>query len=114
MELLNLDELVTTTRQVTLLGETYDIAEQSVSQMLAAAKLTKLIENEKNDAEVIMNAMVAVASSIIPDCPTEVISRLRFEQLNALINFASATDEQVVEEAKSDKEDKFSTTEKKS
>lgn len=114
MELLNLDELVTTRRQVTLKGTVYDIAEQSVEQMLAATKLTKLIENKSNDAEKVMEAMMKVAGTIIPDCPVSVLNQLRFEQLNALINFASATDEQVVAEANSDSEDKFTTSEKKS
>lgn len=103
MELFNLDELVTTKRTVRLFGCDYEVAQQTVGQMIAAMKM---VETEQSDnPEVILSQLLETAHQILPDCPREYIERLNMKQVQALIQFASESDE-ATEQAKDGKEGK--------
>lgn len=102
MELLNLDELVKPTRKVVIRGKEYTIGEQTVGQMIEAITVSK--EIDKKDPGVIFEAMVRTATSILPDCPKEVLNSLSVRQLSALIEFASASDKQLVEGSEAEPE----------
>lgn len=100
MKLLNLDELAVIKRRVTFAGTDYDIAEQTVGQMLSAFDLIE--EGEKmestGDAEVdatrrVFMQMVDTASRVLPTCPKEVLEAMNFKQLSSLLEFAAASDE---------------------
>ena len=97
MELLNLDELVKPTRKVAIKGKEYTIADQTVGQMIEAIRVSKEVDGK--NPEVIFEAMVRTAKAVLPDCPEKVLNGMSIRQLNALIEFASASDQQVVEGA---------------
>ena len=99
MELLNLDELIDVKRQVTIGGMSYDVADQTVGEMVEALRTAKTVQDNADDGEVMLSAMVSTAKRLIPDCPKDQIDRMTMRQLAALIEFASASDEQVAAEA---------------
>lgn len=96
MKLLNLDELVTVARQIALGGDVYNVVDQSVGEMVNAIRVAKRIEDAKNDPEVILEAMIDTACRLIPSCPRDLLGTLTMQQLAALINFATAPDEDVM------------------
>lgn len=96
MELLNLDVLAGITRKVTLGGFEYEIVDQTVEQMVEALRVAKKVEGSSDDPEVILGSMIETAVRLLPECPEEQIRRLKLRQLAALIEFASAPDEEVV------------------
>lgn len=99
MELLNLDDLVKVNREVQIGGETYEISDQTVGQMVDALRTAKAIEENQDDNELILNSMIETAGRLIPKCPKEIIEQLKMRQLSALIEFASTSDEDVVADA---------------
>lgn len=96
MELLNLDELVAPQREVRLGGKNYQVAEQSVGQMLEAIRLEKAYENQDNPEELLL-AMQGVIAEMLPDLPEKEIRKLSFRQMTAIIEFCNATDQEVIE-----------------
>lgn len=96
MELLNLDSLVGPKRQIGLGGKTYNIAEQSVGQMIEAIRMEKAIK-EADDPEMFLTSMKNVVREILPDMPEFEVNRLSFRQINAIIEFSNASDKEVIE-----------------
>ena len=102
MKLFNLDELVTKKRSVRLFGCEYVIAERTVGQMISALKM---VESEGSDEpEIILEQLIETAQNILPDCPREHIERLNMKQIQALIQFASESDEMTEESAQEENE----------
>ena len=91
MELFNLDELVTASRHVQLFGNRYAISDRTVGQMISALKIAESAETAS--PEYVLEQMIETAHQIIPDCPMDYIQRLNLNQLQALIKFASESDE---------------------
>ncbi|CDT52546.1 conserved hypothetical protein [Vibrio coralliirubri] len=102
MELFNLDELAKVKRTVVLFGNTYDVAERTVGQMVNALRVAKKAEVASPDE--ILEEMLDTAHNIIPDCPMDNIKRLNMRQLTALIQYASKPDEQVIAEKEAEEE----------
>ena len=106
MELLNLDEIVVVSRQVTLKGEKYNLATRSVGQMISSLQNAKQYEQMDADSEEsiakFFASMVDTAQQILPDCPKEVLETMDMNQLNRLIEFANASDQDVVDDGASD------------
>jgi len=99
MELLNLDDLVKVGREVVLSGETYKVVDQTVGDMVDALRLAKKVEKNQDDPEVILGSLLSTAQRLIPACPKDVLNKMVARQLSALIEFASASDEEVIESA---------------
>lgn len=96
MKLLNLDELVEINREVTLLGENYRVAEQSVGMMLTAMKAAEDAKNGTGDEMDMFREMVKTTKNILPTCPTEIIEKMTIRQMAAVVDFATASDTEVV------------------
>lgn len=105
MELFNVDEILQVTRQITIGGETYNVVDQSVEQMLTNIQLQKAVEG-KEDETTIVNRIVQAIQESIPDCPIEKIKRLPFRALIAIIEFVNASDKEVVDNSVEEKGDK--------
>lgn len=101
IELLNLDDLVTTTRFVTIRGNEYAIADQTLEQMLTALKKSKELNKKGKEVgpEQIIQEMRDTCAMIIPDAPAEVLNTLSIKQAAALIEFASKSPEQIMTES---------------
>lgn len=97
MKLLNLDELVEVRREVTIGGVSYKVVDQTVGQMIDALQMAKSLDDNRENTEFLLSTMISTAQRLLPDCPREVIERLKMKQLAALIEFASASDEEAVE-----------------
>lgn len=95
MKLLNLDELVGNARPVMLNGKEYNIREQSIQQLIESVKARKALDSE--DSEALFESFVNSAKALLPDAPEAEIRALNLRQLQALISFASASDEELVE-----------------
>lgn len=93
MELLNLDDLVGKKRPVVLNGKEYEIKEQTIQQMIESVRSQKTLD--RDDVEAMFESMLSTAIAILPDAPEADLRALNIKQLQALINFASATDEEV-------------------
>ncbi|EGR3221641.1 hypothetical protein N7I40_004012 [Vibrio parahaemolyticus] len=99
MKLLNLDELAGNSRPVVLNGVEYQIREQTVQQLIESVRARKKLNAD--DSEAMFEALVASAKAVLPDAPEKEIRNLNVTQLQALIKFASESDEaleQAVEE----------------
>lgn len=96
MELLNLDDILVAKRQIEIGGKAYDVADQSVGQMISQLQLQKQLENQ-GDEVVLMNQIVESVQQIIPDCPAETINKLPMRGINAIFEFANASDKEVIE-----------------
>ena len=105
MKLLNLDELVGNTRPVVLNGTEYQIREQTIQQLIESVKSRKVVNQD--DPEAMFESLVTSACAVLPDAPEAEIRKLNVTQLQALIKFASASEEElegaVPEEKKSKK-----------
>ena len=99
MELLDLDALESVQKQVTLKGQTYDIADQTVGQMMDALKIAKAANQDPDNPEPIIEGLMRTAKRLLPECPDDVIEGLKMKQLSALVEFASASDEEAAEGA---------------
>lgn len=90
IELLNLDELVSENRVVTIRGNEYPLADQTVGQMLMAMKESKKANAMNSaDPEVVLSKMLGLCAELLPTCPESVLNSLNINQMNALIEFAS-------------------------
>ena len=103
MELLNLDSLVSVEREVTLGGEDYTVAHQTVGMMLDAIAATKMDPEKEPDAMFVQ--MVKSAKRILPDAPDEVIEGMNLDQLSALVEFAVASSQEVVDKSEAEEVD---------
>ncbi len=93
MELLNLDSLIGETRPVMLNGVRYEIKEQTIQQMIESIRAQKTLN--RDDAEAMFEGMVGSAKAILPDAPEAEIRNLNINQLHALVEFATASKEQL-------------------
>lgn len=96
MKLLNLDELTTIQREIQIQGQKYPIAERSVGQMLDAIKLAEHVNERPDDIKVVLESIISAVSAIVPTCPVEVLRTLNERKLHAIIEFANASDEEVI------------------
>ncbi len=91
--ILNIDELITVKRQLTLRGETYDIVEQSVGLMLDSINAIKQADKrrggKKMDEEEYLGRMLKTLQTIIPECPEHVLRGLTVGQMVAILNFCN-------------------------
>ena len=89
MEILNIDELATpANKKVVLAGTEYEVKEITVQSFIDTAKASKALDEDPNATEgERVEQMVNMISSLIPDCPREVLMNLEFKQLNALVAF---------------------------
>lgn len=99
MKLLNIDDLVTPEKAVTIKGVEYVIQNQTVGQMLSAIQASEMVESGNVDPAVTFRKIVETVSMVIPDCPEEVLMNLRLEQLTAILEFANSKIEEAKEEA---------------
>lgn len=102
MDLLNLDDLQVVSRQVKLGGRTYPLREQSVGGMIQALRLTQAGKLTEKNAAAVFEQMLEVAGTLVPDAPKGVLSGMSFAQIKALLEFANASDKEVVESAEGD------------
>ena len=102
MELLNLDTLVTVERKVTLKGEEYTIAQQTIGMVLDAISTTK---GSQKDPDKMFVQMAKTAKRILPDCPNDVIEGMSVKQLTALIEFATAGEKELIENSEAEEVD---------
>lgn len=99
MKLLNIDEIAVSAKKgVEIAGKTYPVQQQSVGAMLAAIEMAEEAEavaskdmSDKNLKKMLQN-IVNTVKSIIPTCPEEIINKLQFEQLLAVINFVNSSE----------------------
>lgn len=94
MKLLNLDEIIPTQRFVTIKGREYEIKNQSLQDLLSIVKNSSK-KSPRNEIEAVQQT-IERAKQLIPDCPDEVLFSLTPRQLKALIEFASAPDEEIL------------------
>ena len=91
--ILNIDELTSVRRQLTLRGETYDIVEQSVGLMLDSLNAIKQADKrrggKKMDEEEYLNRMLTTLKTIVPECPEHVLRGLTMVQMIAILNFCN-------------------------
>ena len=99
MELLNLDELTTIERFVTLRKKRYAVNDRSVGQMIESINIAKRADT--NTEEDFLNSMVATVQAVIPDCEASVIRSMSLRQMVALLQFANQDPEALVAEATS-------------
>ena len=104
MKLLNLDELTGVDRPVLLGGKTYHIKEQNIQQLIDSVKTQRTLKS--SDTEAVFEALVTSAQSALPEAPEHEIRKLNVTQLQALIKYASASDEELLEATKDDEEGK--------
>jgi len=97
MKLLNIDELVGQKRPVILKGVQYEIKEQSIQQLIESVKTRKVLESKDEDSEALFESFVSSAKALLPDAPEAHIRELNLRQLQALIAFATASEEELVE-----------------
>ena len=105
VKLLNLDDLNIVKREVELAGVAYPLMEQTVGQMINALKLADEaqkageIEDEVERSRIIIGQMIETAARIIPTCPEPTLQSMNMKQLAALLEFAAAPDEEVIDVA---------------
>lgn len=97
MDLLNLDELVTLERFVTLRGERYAVSDRSVGQMIEAINITKKGGVQKE--EDFLDSMVKTVKAVIPDCPDSVVNSMSLRQMVALLEFVNTDPNKLAAEA---------------
>lgn len=99
MKLLNIDELVTPERAITIKGEQFIVKDKTVGQMLSALQAQQLIDDANSSPEALFEKMVDTVKQVIPDCPRETLLGLQMDQLNAILNFANTPIEDAAAEA---------------
>lgn len=105
MKLLNIDDLVKPTRAIVIGGYEHQIAEQSVGQLIESAKLSASQKVEGDETVARFEGFVKSVSTLIPTCPEHVIRGLTIKQMMAIVDFANKPDEEVVQEAVSEKKE---------
>ena len=104
--ILNIDELVTVKRQLTLRGETYDIVEQSVGLMLDSINAIKQADKrrggKKMDEAESLERMLKTLQTLVPECPEHVLRGLTMVQMIAILNFCNQDPNRQAEEAQAE------------
>lgn len=96
MQLLNLDDLSAPKKTVQIENIEYPIAEQSLGQLIDLLNEQKKLKTKHTESDV-ATALLKQAQMLLPTCPVEKLRALNVRQLNALINFARASDEEILE-----------------
>lgn len=97
MELLNLDELTTVDRFVTLRGKRYAVNDRSVGQMLESVVMAKRAGTHTE--EEFLESMISTVQSVIPDCPVDTIRSMNLRQMVALLEFVNQDPSALVAQA---------------
>lgn len=100
MELLNLDDLTTIERVVTIRGQRYSVADRSVGQMIESLAMVK--RGTKATEEQFLDSMVKTVKAILPDCPEEVVRSMSLRQMTALMEFVNQDPNKIAAEAVSE------------
>lgn len=90
VKLLNLDELAAIKRAVQINGEEYEVAEQTVGEMIKRLQLTKKADTDTPEG--FLATMRDTAQNILPKAPKKVIEGLTMKQITALVEFINARD----------------------
>lgn len=85
VKLLNLDELAANKRAVVINGVEYEVAEQTVGEMIKRLQVTKKVDTETPEG--FLEVMRDTAQTILPKAPKKVIDNLTIKQITALIEF---------------------------
>jgi hypothetical protein len=85
VKLLNLDELAVVKRVVQIGGKQYDVAEQTVGQMISRLQLSK--GEKMDDPDVFLRGMQRTAQDIIPGAPKKIIDSLTPKMITQLVEF---------------------------
>lgn len=91
VKLLNLDELAAIKREVQIKGKSYEVAEQTIGEMIARLQLSKQVEGS-DSPESFLTTMRDTAQNILPKAPKSVINGLSMKQITALIEFINDRD----------------------
>ena len=97
MDLLNLDELMTLERYVTLRGKRYGVNDRSVGQMIESIAIVK--KNGIQSEEEFLESMVKTVKAVLPDAPEDVIRSMSLRQMVALLEFANSDPSKIAAEA---------------
>lgn len=97
MDLLNLDELATLERFVSLRGKRYAVNDRSVGQMIEAINITKKAGVQTE--EEFLDSMIKSVSAVIPDAPQDVIRSMSLRQMVALLEFVNQDPNKLAEQA---------------
>lgn len=100
MDLLNLDELTSVDRFVTLRGKRYAVNDRSVGQMLESVVMAK--RSGSHTEEEFLESMINTVKSVIPDCPEAFVRSMNLRQMVALLEFVNQDPAQLVAEAEAD------------
>lgn len=108
MKLLNLDGMAEVEKQITIGGKSYDVVDQPVGTMLKMQRLAREAEKAEgtDDQQIkLIENMVESVRSVLPGCPQEVVDGMSIRQLTAVLEYALASDEDVIEGAESESEE---------
>ncbi len=101
MELLNLDALANEVeRSVKIGGQTYAIREQTVGMVINAIEVTQELAKRSKKGEAVDESMFIAttnAAKACVDAPASVVDSMSIAQLTALLEYANASDSEVVE-----------------
>lgn len=88
MKVLNLDALTKSpTRTLIIDGKEYAVNEMTVGDFIEAQKDTKLIEANKNDSQIWMEATVRFIQRAFPTMPVERIQKFTIEEMSIIVKF---------------------------
>lgn len=87
---LNLDELASEKRVVTLKGVSYEMKEMSVSDFIELTRISENLSDDMPPSEQ-MELMVRMIQMSFPEMPKEVLHGLNIRQLNKITEFAQTT-----------------------
>lgn len=96
MKLLNLNEIQKAERQIQIGDKQYDVASQSVGQMISLHNLLSVLEGGADEITQVKGMLEAVRQ-VIPDCEDKVLESLDFPSITAILEFANATDKEAIE-----------------
>jgi len=101
-KMLNLDDLAQEQRQLRWKGQVYQMKEMSVDDFI---KITKMSESISKDATVAeqMDMAIQLISYSFPEIGVEQLKTLEMPQLNALVDFTMAANEDAEEGAEEGK-----------
>lgn len=106
VKLLNLDEVGVIKRVVRIKGNDYQIAEQSLGDMISRMELAKAAKAKPDNTPLgVMKELVSSAKQLLPSAPEALIDSLNAAQIGALFEFVNAKDSELMgEEAKGEPE----------
>lgn len=105
MKLLNIDDLAKPKRAIVVGGYEHQLAEQSVGQLIEAAKLDSGEVTQADDVVAKFESYVKTIRRLIPTCPEEVVRGLTVKQMSAIVKFSNDPDEDIVQAAADEKKD---------